>query len=421
MREKKKPFVSVVIASLNRAELLRESMASVLNQSFRDLELIVVDDGSDDNTEGVVRSFGDPRVRYFRTGDTPRGISAARNLGARESRGEWTAVHDDDDLMLPHRLENQIKRIEPGIDFIYGAFVNFNNETAELQLHHGRNMTYGAALQTGFAPGHSTWLVRTDLIRQFGYDEGLESAVDNNLAFRFLRSGIEMVHSGDVCLLRRVHSGRITDTGGAGQKYAAELNLRFLQTKINSASRKKLWKAARYDWGPVDKESWEHKALYHLPDHLVRRSGQVFRFNKSGNGEAISIANEYRTSVSLEEFFQLSAEGSYLGEVRVRLREDDEIEQLVASQTPPPSNDDGVARAIAYYVGTNSGAKYIAIGLRRDHNERSIGSNIVSFVYDGTEYVARGFEDIVSVGQQVTEWERDGLSTWAYEANGTPW
>ena len=103
------------------------------------------------------------------------------------------------------------------------------------------------------------------------------------------------------------------------------------------------------------------------------------------------------------------------------MREDDEIEQLVASQTPPPSNDDGVARAIAYYVGTNSGAKYIAIGLRRDHNERSIGSNIVSFVYDGTEYVARGFEDIVSVGQQVTEWERDGLSTWAYEANGTPW
>ena len=338
MNENMKPFVSVVIASLNRAELLRESMISVLEQSFRDLELIVVDDGSTDNTEEVVRSFDDPRVRYFRTGDSPLGISAARNLGARESRGEWTAVHDDDDLMLPHRLEHQIKRIEPGVDFIYGAFVNFDNETAELQLHHGRNMTYGAALQTGFAPGHSTWLVRTDLLRQFGYDEGLESAVDNNLAFRLLRSGVEMVHSGDVCLLRRVHSGRITDTGGAGQKYAAELNLRFLRTNINSVSRKKLRKYARYDWGPVDKQSWEHKALYHLPNHLVRRSGHVFRFEPAEEHGAILVKKEFRSSISLAEFFTLSAEGSYLGEVRVRLREDDEIEQLISSQTPAPSD-----------------------------------------------------------------------------------
>lgn len=418
MNENMKPFVSVVIASLNRAELLRESMISVLEQSFRDLELIVVDDGSTDNTEEVVRSFDDPRVRYFRTGDSPLGISAARNLGARESRGEWTAVHDDDDLMLPHRLEHQIKRIEPGVDFIYGAFVNFDNETAELQLHHGRNMTYGAALQTGFAPGHSTWLVRTDLIRQFGYDEGLESAVDNNLAFRLLRSGVEMVHSGDVCLLRRVHSGRITDTGGAGQKYAAELNLRFLRTNINSASRKKLWKYARYDWGPVDKQSWEHKALYHLPNHLVRRSGHVFRFEPAEEHGAILVKKEFRSSISLAEFFTLSAEGSYLGEVRVRLREDDEIEQLISSQTPAPSDDDGVARAIAYYIGTNSSAKYVAIGLGQKVHEKRLGS---IFVHETAHYVARGFDDVVSAGQLLAEWERDGLTTCAYEANGTPW
>lgn len=418
MHENMNPFVSVVIASLNRAELLRESMTSVLEQSFKDLELIVVDDGSTDNTEEVVRSFDDPRVRYFRTGDSPLGISAARNLGARESRGEWTAVHDDDDLMLPHRLEHQIKRIEPGVDFIYGAFVNFDNETAELQLHHGRNMTYGAALQTGFAPGHSTWLVRTDLIRQFGYDEGLESAVDNNLAFRLLRSGVEMVHSGDVCLLRRVHSGRITDTGGAGQKYAAELNLRFLRTNINSVSRKKLWKSARYDWGPVDKQSWEHKALYHLPDHLVRRSGHVFRYEPAEEDGAILVKKEFRSSISLAEFFKLSAEGSYLGEVRVRLRENDEIEQLISSQTPPPSNDDGLARAIAYYIGTNSSAKYVAIGLGQEVHDKRLDS---VFVQERTRYVARGFDDVVSAGQLLAEWDRDGLTTWAYEANGTPW
>ena len=215
-----------------------------------------------------------------------------------------------------------------------------------------------------------------------------------------------------------MHSGRITDTGGAGQKYAAELNLRFLRTNVNSASRKKLWKSARYDWGPVDKQSWEHKALYHLPDHLVRRSGHVFRFKAVDESGAISVEKEFRSSISLAEFFALSAEGSYLGEVRVRLREDDEIEQLVSSQAPPTSSDDGIARAIAYYIGTSSNAKYVAIGLGHEVPGRRLGS---AFVHEGVHYVARGFDDMVSAGQLLAEWERNGLTTWAYEANGTPW
>lgn len=420
MQEVKKPFVSVVIATLNRAELLRDSMFSVLNQSFEDFELIIVDDGSEDNTKEVVRSFDDPRVRYFRAGDTPQGISAARNLGARESRGEWTAVHDDDDLMLPHRLEYQTKCIEPGVDFIYGAFVNFDDESAELQLHHGRNMSYGAALQTGFAPGHSTWLVRTELIRRFGYDEGLESAVDNNLAFRMLRSGIRMVHSGDVCLLRRVHSGRITDTGGDGQKYAAELNLRFLRTHVNAASRKALWQDARYDWGPVEKDSWEHKALYHLPDHLVCRSGDIYSFRNEANG-SVTVLRECVPSITFEQFYKFSAIGSYLGEVRVRLREDDELEQLISQQPLLPANDDGVCRAIAFHLRENvPSTKYVVIAtgpsMAVDAN-----SNVGVFLVDGQEYVAEGFQDVLSAGQRVSERERDGLTTWVYESNETPW
>lgn len=267
------PLVSVVIATRNRAEMLRESMHSVLSQSLSDIELIVVDDGSEDDTRRIVQEHSDSRIRYFR--QNPAGISSARNLGTDHARGAWIAVHDDDDIMLPFRLAEQMKQADEDVDFVYGAFINFDDSTAELQLHHGRNYSYGAALMSGFAPGHSTWLVRTEVMRRFRYDEGIDSAVDNNLAFRMLRSGVRFRHSGVVCLLRRVHSGRITDRGGASQKYVATMNLAFLGSGVSSAARERSIKSARYDWGPVDKTRWQTRFLPYLPDHLVRRSGYV--------------------------------------------------------------------------------------------------------------------------------------------------
>ena len=77
-----------------------------------------------------------------------------------------------------------------------------------------------------------------------------------------------------------------------------------------------------------------------------------------------------------------------------------------------------MARAIAYYIGTNSSAKYVAIGLGQEVHEKRLGS---IFVHETAHYVARGFDDVVSAGQLLAEWERDGLTTCAYEANGTPW
>lgn len=324
------PVVSVVIATQNRADMLAQSINSVLAQTFKDFELIIVDDNSTDNTADVVKAFADSRIKYLKLGSSKTGISAARNAGASISRGKWTAVHDDDDLMLPRRLERQLEFAHEGNDFIFGAFINFDDNTGSLQLHHGRNMTYGAALQTGFAPGHSTWLVRTELIKKFGYDEGLESAVDNNLAFRLLRSGVQFEHSGVICLLRRVHSGRITDVGGQGQKYAAQLNLAYLRSGINAKSQKDMWTAARYDWGPVEKNNWETRTLPYLPDHLVARAGNVYKDTEPVNGDFDSLITvQSHPSISWDQWYQMDSEGHYLGEVHTRLVEDPLIEAMI--------------------------------------------------------------------------------------------
>ena len=103
-----KPIVSVIIPTYNRAHLISGAIQSVLDQTYQDFELIVVDDGSKDNTEEVVKDFPDPRIRYIRLEEN-RGAAAARNIGIKAAKGEYIAFQDSDDEWLPEKLEKQIE------------------------------------------------------------------------------------------------------------------------------------------------------------------------------------------------------------------------------------------------------------------------------------------------------------------------
>jgi glycosyltransferase involved in cell wall biosynthesis len=104
----KNPTVSVIIPTHNRAKLIGKAIKSVLNQTYQDFEIIIVDDGSTDNTEETVKSFNNFKIRYISHSNN-RGISAARNTGIRASRGKYIALLDSDDEWLPEKLDQQIK------------------------------------------------------------------------------------------------------------------------------------------------------------------------------------------------------------------------------------------------------------------------------------------------------------------------
>jgi glycosyltransferase involved in cell wall biosynthesis len=105
--------VSVVLPTYNRAALLGRSIRSVLGQSYVDFELIVVDDGSTDETPRVVADFRDRRVRYVRLARN-RGAGAARNVGIRAAGGKFLAFQDSDDEWLPSKLAAQMSAFERG-------------------------------------------------------------------------------------------------------------------------------------------------------------------------------------------------------------------------------------------------------------------------------------------------------------------
>lgn len=105
------PLISVVIPTHNRARLLRRAVRSVLGQTHGDLEVLVVDDGSTDDTEAVVGTEADPRVRYLRT-PGQLGVAGARNLGIEHTVGRFMGFLDDDDEWLPPKLERQVAAFE---------------------------------------------------------------------------------------------------------------------------------------------------------------------------------------------------------------------------------------------------------------------------------------------------------------------
>jgi glycosyltransferase involved in cell wall biosynthesis len=101
------PKVSVIIPTHNRAELLRSAIASVLNQTFQDFEIVVVDDASKDHTQEVIAHFNDARIKVI-CNQVSRGDAGARNIGIINSSSEYIALLDDDDEWLPEKLKTQV-------------------------------------------------------------------------------------------------------------------------------------------------------------------------------------------------------------------------------------------------------------------------------------------------------------------------
>jgi glycosyltransferase involved in cell wall biosynthesis len=121
------PLVSVILPTYNRAFSLERAIRSVLRQTFQDFELILIDDGSTDNTQDIIQSIKDPRIRYLQL-EANKGAGAARNIGILASSGKYIAFQDSDDEWLPKKLEIQIKMFNenpassPDLGVVYTQF-----------------------------------------------------------------------------------------------------------------------------------------------------------------------------------------------------------------------------------------------------------------------------------------------------------
>ncbi len=182
--------ISVVLPTYNRGHVIGRSIQSVLDQTIPVSEIIVVDDGSTDNTEEVVRSFDDDRIQFIRTPEN-KGAAAARNLGVKNARYEMIAFHDSDDEWRRDKMEKQISYINdhPGCRFVYCAFIK-HFEYSDLiipDMNDGTKLEGDILAQLLYQNTISTQtiLMERSLLNEIGgFDESLKSQIDWDMVIR---------------------------------------------------------------------------------------------------------------------------------------------------------------------------------------------------------------------------------------------
>jgi glycosyltransferase involved in cell wall biosynthesis len=190
------PLVSVVVPAYNSARYVARALQSILGQTYAPLEIIVVDDGSTDDTAGVLAPYRD-RIRYFRQAN--RGPSAARNTGIRHARGELIAFLDADDWWLPEKLERQVPllRERPKVGVVHSGFEYYDEATGRhlpsdhfhTVLAHELVGNCYVRLIDGNAINTCTAVVRRECFAQAGlFNESLGWMEDYDLWFRVARA-----------------------------------------------------------------------------------------------------------------------------------------------------------------------------------------------------------------------------------------
>jgi glycosyltransferase involved in cell wall biosynthesis len=184
------PFFSVIIPTYNRAALVREAIQSVLDQTFGNFELIIVDDHSTDNTEDIVQGYSDKRISYV-LNDHKKGPGGARNAGLSRSRGKWVAFLDSDDVWLPKKLELVYKKtqeVDANVGLLYTGFAwyDFDEKREEsLVIPTKEGWIQNDLLYRNCIGTTSAVTIRSDLLRKVaGFDEEMFMGEDFELYVR---------------------------------------------------------------------------------------------------------------------------------------------------------------------------------------------------------------------------------------------
>jgi glycosyltransferase involved in cell wall biosynthesis len=282
------PVVSVIVPTYNRAHVLGRAIRSVLDQTYPNLELVVVDDGSSDDTEDVVQAFGDARISYLRH-DANRGGSAARNTGIRAAAGDYLAFQDSDDEWLPDKLSRQLEVFATAEDERLGlvtcGLIDLRGREQRVLLPRPAIWTRELFLTFECVPhGTPSLLVRLSAFpERVLFDERLPANQDWDYVFRL------MEHCTVACVphpLFRAHRASTTHVStGANrstarsiflEKYTSELSanprllalhhrqLGFYLAKSGdlASARRHLWRAVRADPKEPRSYAWSLGAVF---------------------------------------------------------------------------------------------------------------------------------------------------------------
>lgn len=243
------PVASVILTTYNGGCYLRETVEAILGQSYTDFELIVIDDGSNDDSVEIVKSYSDQRIRHFQNAKN-LGISNTRNRGLELSRGEFIFAIDQDDVCMPERLERQIAfmRANPNMAMVASSAKEWRNGKvrsfykAEVRPHilHWRLFS-----RCGIV--HSSVCMRSSIIRDYklSYDQSYHYAEDFVLFHKLAEHGQIAILSDELVIYREHNNNASTrhneEMDDNGCRFLREQFHSYLGLDIDANTAKLFW------------------------------------------------------------------------------------------------------------------------------------------------------------------------------------
>jgi glycosyltransferase involved in cell wall biosynthesis len=215
------PKVTVVIPVYNRAQHVAAAIKSILAQSFTDFELLLIDDGSTDESVAVLKSYQDPRIRVV-CNERNLGIPHTRNRALALARGEYVAMLDSDDTAVAHRLARQVQFLDRYPDYaVIGSWVGVIDDTHRSVRHIGilpvAAEEVRARLLFHCSLSQSSIMARTAILRAYRYSEDYVVCSDFDLWVRLARH-YRLANLPEFLVTRRLHASRVT----AGQAFVVK-------------------------------------------------------------------------------------------------------------------------------------------------------------------------------------------------------
>lgn len=210
------PLVSAIISVYNGEHYLAKAIESVFAQTYRPIEVIVVDDGSTDKSADVARSYKGIQYIY----QSNQGVAVARNAGLNAAQGEFIAFLDADDIWVPHKLRIQVEYLfeHPAVGYTIGKIQNFN-----CPGNNSRSQVKESSLEKEQA-GLITMVARKTVFEQVGgFDPSYRIGSDFEWVVRAKDAGISMVILSEILLHRRIHDSNLSHQTQA--RYASLLRM----------------------------------------------------------------------------------------------------------------------------------------------------------------------------------------------------
>jgi glycosyltransferase involved in cell wall biosynthesis len=220
------PVISVVMSVYNGQKYLRESIESILGQTYGNFEFIIINDGSTDSTREIILSYNDPRIRLIDNGENI-GLTKSLNKGLRIARGEYIARMDADDVSMPARFESQLDFLNHHRDYaVVGTFLKAINEdskvifTIEKPIQHADIREF---LNKDNCIGHGSAMIRKACLQDVGfYDESIRKSQDYELWLR-ISQNYRLANIPQYLYMWRNHKDNISEKHRNEQKHFVEM------------------------------------------------------------------------------------------------------------------------------------------------------------------------------------------------------